>query len=86
VYSTNSGERLGHVSAIKVSAPVRACALTDDGRHLLAAVGNFVFRFEYLGDRQKGAGEAEDGQENMAVDAGQQQQEHVAAAAVEAAA
>ena len=51
VYDTESGKREAHVSAIKVSAPVRACALSQDCRHLVAAIGNgFLFRFEYLGD------------------------------------
>ena len=51
VYDTETGKREAHVSVIKVSAPVRACALSQDCRHLVAAVGNgFLFRFEYLGE------------------------------------
>ena len=31
-----------------MTGPVLACALSDDCRHLLAAVGNgYVFRYEY---------------------------------------
>jgi len=49
VYNTASGDRAGHVEAIKVSGPVRSCALSNDCRHLLAVVGNgFLFRFEYV--------------------------------------
>lgn len=48
VYDTSDGKRMTHVSPIKVSAPVRACGLSPDCRHLLAVVGNgFIFRFEY---------------------------------------
>ena len=36
--------------ARQVTAPVRACGLSADCRHLLAACGNgYVFRFEYAG-------------------------------------
>lgn len=50
VYDSETGNRQAHVAAIKVSAPVRACALSNDCRHLLAAIGKgFIFRFEYLG-------------------------------------
>jgi hypothetical protein len=32
----------------QVSAPVRACVLSEDCRHLLAVLGNgYIFRFEY---------------------------------------
>lgn len=48
VYDTSDGKRMTHVAPIKVSAPVRACGLSPDCRHLLAVVGNgFIFRFEY---------------------------------------
>lgn len=48
VYNTSDGNRMTHVAPIKVSAPVRACGLSPDCRHLLAVVGNgFIFRFEY---------------------------------------
>jgi WD40 repeat protein len=51
VYDSETGKREAHVSSIKVSAPVRACALSQDCRHLVAAIGNgFLFRFEYLGE------------------------------------
>jgi WD40 repeat protein len=51
VYDSETGKREAHVSVIKVSAPVRACALSHDCRHLVAAVGNgFLFRFEYMGE------------------------------------
>ncbi|KAI3433327.1 hypothetical protein D9Q98_003145 [Chlorella vulgaris] len=50
VYDAASGDRVVHVSAIRVSAPVRACGLSHDCRHLLAVLGKgFIFRFEYLG-------------------------------------
>jgi len=45
---------MAHVSPIKISAPVRACGLSPDCRHLLAALGNgFIFRYEYLGEQQE---------------------------------
>lgn len=48
VYDTADGKRMTHVAPIKVSAPVRACGLSPDCRHLLAVIGNgFIFRFEY---------------------------------------
>lgn len=48
VYDTADGRRMAHVAPIKVSAPVKACGISPDCRHLLAAVGNgFIFRFEY---------------------------------------
>ena len=32
----------------QISAPVRSCGLSEDCRHLLAALGNgYIFRFEY---------------------------------------
>lgn len=61
VYDTSDGKRMTHVAPIKVSAPVRACGLSPDCRHLLAVVGNgFIFRFEY----RKGGAEVSD-KENM---------------------
>ena len=51
MYDSTTGKREAHVSAIKVSAPVRACGLSKDCRHVVAAIGKgFVFRFEYLGE------------------------------------
>ena len=48
VYDSSDGKRMSHVAPIKVSAPVRACGLSPDCRHLLAVIGNgFIFRFEY---------------------------------------
>lgn len=48
VYDVSDGKRMAHVAPIKVSAPVKACGISPDCRHLLAAVGNgFIFRFEY---------------------------------------
>ena len=48
VFDTADGKRMAHVAPIKVSAPVKACGISSDCRHLLAAVGNgFIFRFEY---------------------------------------
>ncbi|KAG7672116.1 putative Polycomb group protein FIE2 [Nannochloris sp. 'desiccata'] len=65
VYDSETGKREAHVSAIKVSAPVRACALSQDCRHLIAAVGNgFLFRFEYLGE-SKSIEDAENGNSNV---------------------
>lgn len=54
VYDAASGQRAAHVSPIKVAAPVRACGLSPDCRHLVAAIGKgFIFRFEYLGHLQQ---------------------------------
>ena len=48
VFDTVDGKRMTHVAPIKVSAPVRACGISPDCRHLLAVLGNgFIFRFEY---------------------------------------
>ncbi len=34
--------------SMQISAPVLACAISDDCRHLLAAIGNgYIFRYEY---------------------------------------
>ncbi len=45
IFNSSTGHKAGHVSAIKVTGPVHSCALSDDGRHLLAVVGNgFIFR------------------------------------------
>ena len=45
VYSGTTGQRVAHVSAMKVAGPVRGAALSHDCRHLLAAAGNgFLFR------------------------------------------
>ena len=42
---------------MQISAPVRACALSEDCRHLLAVLGNgYIFRFEY---QKPSAAEAE---------------------------
>ncbi len=38
---------------MQVTGPVLACALSDDCRHLLAAIGNgYVFRYEYRQPKQ----------------------------------
>eukprot|EP00887_Chlorella_sp_A99_P005555 scaffold1.g5555.t1 len=69
VYDCESGERLTHVSAVRVSAPVRACGLSADGRHLVAAIGKgFVFRFEYCGGLEGGGSgpSSEEDKENSA--------------------
>ncbi|KAL4418960.1 hypothetical protein ABPG77_000873, partial [Micractinium sp. CCAP 211/92] len=70
VYDSESGERVAHVSAIRVSAPVRACGLSEDCRHLMAVLGKgFVFRFEYQGplagapQEQQGLGAGSGGEE-----------------------
>ncbi|KAL4431235.1 hypothetical protein ABPG75_006491 [Micractinium tetrahymenae] len=61
VYDSESGERVAHVSAIRVSAPVRACGLSEDCRHLMAVLGKgFVFRFEYHGPLAGAATEQQD--------------------------
>lgn len=76
VFDTTSGERLAHVSPVRISAPVRAAGLSVDGRHLLAAIGRgFVFRFEYGGDvsPQASQGPAEDDKDSAGSE-GQQQQ------------
>lgn len=45
MYDAASGQRVCHVSPIKVTAPVRACGLSPDCRHLVAAIGKgFIFR------------------------------------------
>lgn len=53
------------------AAPVRACGLSDDCRHLLAVLGKgFIFRFEYLGplapqhDASVGGSHEQEGKEN----------------------
>ncbi len=49
VYNTQTGVRVTTVDAVRVKAPVRACALSQDCRHLLSVLGNgFVFRYEYM--------------------------------------
>jgi len=75
VFDADTGARVTAVSAIKVSAPVRSCALSEDCRHLVAAVGKgFVFRFEYLGtanalNEEDGGSEGSEGVENRDVNA-----------------
>lgn len=45
VFESSSGARMAEMSFGKVSGAVRACALSEDCRHLLAVKGNgFVFR------------------------------------------
>ncbi|KAK9807273.1 hypothetical protein WJX73_006418 [Symbiochloris irregularis] len=47
IYDSSSGARMTHVAPGKVSAPVRACGLSQDCRHLLVAMGQgFIFRHE----------------------------------------
>ena len=84
VWDAASGERLAHVAAERVAAPVRACGLSEDCRHLLAVLGRgFVFRFEYLGPLAPPAdGEEAGGKENSSAAA--QQQGAAAAEAVAA--
>jgi hypothetical protein len=46
----------------QVAAPVRACGLSADCRHLLAACGNgYIFRFEYARPAPEAVGAAEGG-------------------------
>ncbi|CAL8464853.1 g4388 [Coccomyxa elongata] len=48
VYDVSSGRQVALVSPIKISAPVRACGLSEDCRHLVAVLGNgYIFRYEY---------------------------------------
>ena len=76
VFDAEDGKRVAQVSAIKVSAPVRSCGLSEDCRHLVAAIGNgFIFRFEYLG-----AAKAAEGNENADGNAAAAGQEGGAAA------
>lgn len=36
------------ISVGQISAPVRACGLSEDCRHLVAVLGNgYIFRYEY---------------------------------------
>ncbi|KAK9837156.1 hypothetical protein WJX81_006855 [Elliptochloris bilobata] len=61
VFDAATGERVVHVSPIKVTAPVRACGLSADCRHLLAACGNgYIFRFEYARPELGAAGGEQD--------------------------
>lgn len=48
MYDTGSpGQPIARIAADNVTAPVKACALSADYRHLVAAVGKaYVFRFE----------------------------------------
>ena len=71
MYAAATGQQLAHVAAAKVSDPVRACVLSADCRHLLAAVGDgFIFRFEYLGEQRRGGSERVDRQDPHAEDSG----------------
>ncbi len=46
IFSTASGERSGSASQSKLSGGVRSCAISEDCRHVLAAIGNgFLFRW-----------------------------------------
>lgn len=48
MYETKSGGKAACCKAIRVSAPVRACGISDDCRHVLAVLGNgYVFRYEF---------------------------------------
>ena len=51
-YRLSVGTALWHLVVsicLQVSGPVRACGLSEDCRHLLAAMGNgFIFRFEHI--------------------------------------
>lgn len=69
MFDAASGARVAHLSPIKISAPVRACGLSTDCRHLLAALGNgFIFRYEYLGEQQAQQEEAGEGSEGNKAD------------------
>jgi hypothetical protein len=48
VFDTTTGFQLARVEACKVQGSVKACALSEDCRHLLMVVGDgYIFRFEY---------------------------------------
>lgn len=50
VYSTLTGVRSASASQDKLSGGVKSCAVSEDCRHLLAAIGNgFLFRWAGLG-------------------------------------
>lgn len=54
---------------IQVTGPVLACALSDDCRHLLAAIGNgYVFRYEYRRPKPVGANAARDPKDKVMSD------------------
>lgn len=57
-----SGSQSGwRMLCVQVSGPVRACGLSEDCRHLLAAMGNgFIFRFEYCRPAEKEASDVKD--------------------------
>jgi hypothetical protein len=49
---------------LQISAPVRACGLSEDCRHLLAALGNgYIFRYEY---RKPSSGEGSPAEDSPA--------------------
>ncbi len=49
VLDGRSGRQVCVAAADRVEAPVRACGLSHDARHLWAVLGNgFIFRFEYV--------------------------------------
>jgi hypothetical protein len=48
VYEARTGQQLAVQAPFRVDGPARATAVSDDGRHLLAAVGHgYLFRYEY---------------------------------------
>lgn len=54
---------------IQVTGPVLACALSDDCRHLLAAIGNgYVFRYEYRRPKPVGGNLASDPKDEVMSD------------------
>lgn len=54
---------------LQVAAPVRACGLSEDCRHLLGAMGNgFIFRFEAVPESSAAAEEGSSEEEAAAVE------------------
>lgn len=77
VFETASGVKIACCKAIRVSAPVRACGVSDDCRHVLAVLGNgYVFRYEFRAPKVRNVagavecsnlglqGDSEDGTDN----------------------
>lgn len=51
-----------HALCVQISAPVQACTMSEDCRHLLAAIGNgYIFRYEYRKPTSQDSGAEGDG-------------------------
>ncbi|PNH05875.1 hypothetical protein TSOC_007830 [Tetrabaena socialis] len=81
VYDMATGDRTAHHQTVtRLKGPVRAAAMSEDGRHLLAVRGNgYLFRYEYIHE-PAGSDDEEDEDEDAADEAPED------AAALEAAA